>query len=166
MGYKTKTCFVCGKEYRPNSGHQKYCIGCMGEAKHAKTVKWHAANLPRDAKRKRESYAANPEKERARKIVLRKANPHQWAQTVMDYRKANPAKMKVINKKHEAKRRALGFVPLNTPFDGCEAHHIDKNHVLYIPQVLHKSVPHDIWTGRNMGQINALAQQWTQTMEA
>jgi hypothetical protein len=28
MGYKTKICQICGKEYRPTSSNQKRCIGC------------------------------------------------------------------------------------------------------------------------------------------
>jgi hypothetical protein len=56
-----------------------------------------------------------------------------------------------------AKRRELGFLPLNEPFDGCDAHHLDSDHVVYIPRWLHQSIKHDHNTGRNMAGINTLA---------
>jgi hypothetical protein len=69
-------------------------------------------------------------------------------------------------RKHAAKRRLLGFFPLNEPFPECEGHHVNKDHVLFIPSVLHGSVPHNVWTGKNMDKINALAgayltEDWT-----
>ena len=61
-------------------------------------------------------------------------------------------------KRHNSKRqRSLGFVPLNEPFEGSEAHHIDKERVIYIPKEYHQSVRHNVWTGRNMALINNLA---------
>lgn len=64
-----------------------------------------------------------------------------------------------------AKRRVLGFCPLNTPFVNCEGHHLDNEWVVYIPKPLHKSVGngHNIWTGKNMDKINTLAVQWWMT---
>jgi hypothetical protein len=66
----------------------------------------------------------------------------------------------VTQRKIKAKRRTLGFVPINDPFPGCEGHHLDKERVVYIPWELHKSIGHNIWTGRNMERINAVAMQW------
>ena len=68
-------------------------------------------------------------------------------------RKAHPETMR----KQKAKRRALGFIPLNQPFDGCNGHHVDREHVVYIPEVLHMSIRHNVWNGHNMEQINAVA---------
>lgn len=72
-----------------------------------------------------------------------------------------------VNKaKVHAKRRALGFVPLNSFFAGSEAHHINQSDVIYIPKAMHKSVSHSQWTGRGMAEMNALAgafltEDWT-----
>ena len=66
----------------------------------------------------------------------------------------------VAQRKHDAKRRTLGFLPMNTWFEGCEGHHINNHDVIYIPKEMHKGVKHDIWSGRNMEQINALACAW------
>lgn len=66
----------------------------------------------------------------------------------------------IAQRKHEAKRRTLGFVPMNSWFVGCEGHHVNLSDVIYIPAELHKSVKHDIWAGRNMDKINTLAYEW------
>jgi hypothetical protein len=65
-----------------------------------------------------------------------------------------------FNRSHCAKRRKLGFIPLNKSFAGSEAHHIDKIYVVYIPRELHISVPHNIRTGCNMGEINGKTFEW------
>lgn len=55
------------------------------------------------------------------------------------------------------KRRMLGLIPLNQPFDGSVGHHVDKVRVINIPEELHKSIQHSIWSGKNMKIINQLA---------
>jgi hypothetical protein len=73
---------------------------------------------------------------------------------------------RISRPKSEAKRRGLGHACLNSWFIGCVGHHINKNDVIYIPGEMHKSVSHNVWTGRNMEKINALAgayltEDWT-----
>ena len=58
------------------------------------------------------------------------------------------------------RRRKLGFVPLNFPFTGSQAHHIDKTHIVYISKELHQSIRHNVWTGKNMSLINKKAFEW------
>jgi len=65
-----------------------------------------------------------------------------------------------IDRKHNFKRRSLGFIPLNEPFEGSEAHHICRSFVIYIPKELHQSVWHNVWMGENMEEINKLAWQF------
>ena len=60
-------------------------------------------------------------------------------------------------RRQEAKRRILGFIPLNEYFEGADAHHVDCEHVVYIPRKLHQSVRHNVFTGKNMDKINAIA---------
>jgi len=76
------------------------------------------------------------------------------------YRSTHCDQIRIIEDRHTAKRRALGFIPLNIYFFGCEGHHIDKERVIFIPAELHKSVRHNIWTGKNMDKINELAYEW------
>jgi hypothetical protein len=63
----------------------------------------------------------------------------------------------MTNRRQDAKRRTLGFVELNAPFDGCESHHVDNEQVINIPKALHRSVWHNQHTGQGMAKINALA---------
>lgn len=55
------------------------------------------------------------------------------------------------------KRRKLGFIELNEEFEGSEAHHIDKEFILYTPKEIHRSICHNVWTGQGMEKINGLA---------
>jgi hypothetical protein len=77
-----------------------------------------------------------------------------WAR---EWRKANPERGHIGRARRQAKKRKLGFIPINKCFVGCEVHHINQNDVIYIPKELHQSVHHNIWTGKNMEKINALA---------
>ena len=67
---------------------------------------------------------------------------------------------KEISSRHYSKRKGLGFIPLNEPFNECEAHHISKNFVIYIPTELHQALYHNIWTWQGMEEMNKLAIQW------
>lgn len=76
------------------------------------------------------------------------------------YEKTKRLKHPEIEKKHKAKRRKLGFIPLNKPFSNSEAHHIDKELVVYIPEEIHKLISHNVWTGKGMDKINDKALEW------
>ncbi len=59
------------------------------------------------------------------------------------------------------KRRELGFTPLNDCDDASwVAHHIDKEHILYIPERLHISVRHKLSNQDSMDTINKMAIDW------
>jgi len=66
-------------------------------------------------------------------------------------------KGKKMVKKGNAKRRKLGFIPLNQPFEGSNGHHINIEEVFYIPQEVHRSVVHNVFSGKGMEEINHLA---------
>lgn len=66
----------------------------------------------------------------------------------------------VAGRKHSAKHRGLGWLSLNPWFVGSEGHHVTKTIVIYVPKALNQGFGHDIWTGRGMEKINALAVQW------
>lgn len=63
----------------------------------------------------------------------------------------------VSGAKAHAKRRVLGFSPLNSWFLNCEGHHIDVEQVIHLPKKLHRGISHNFWTGKNMPRINAEA---------
>lgn len=79
------------------------------------------------------------------------------------YKQSN--KGKETQKRIKSKRRSLGFVPINNFFLDSHAHHFDINYVIYIPRDLHKSVSHNLFTGRGMKEINDLAFQWLAVQE-
>ena len=63
--------------------------------------------------------------------------------------------------RYEARRqRDLGFEPINEHFEGSHAHHFNKNGIIYIPADLHRSVSHNVFTGRGMEEINKAAFEW------
>lgn len=74
--------------------------------------------------------------------------------------------VQVSQRKKSAKRRSLGFIPLNSPFPGCEGHHINKTDVIYMPRALHRSIRHNQYTGKGMAEMSILAgafltEDWT-----
>jgi len=72
-----------------------------------------------------------------------------------EYRKTS--KGKEVKRKSQAKRRKLGFIPLNKPFEGSSPHHIDIERVIHMPRKLHQSIPHSVIHNRNMERINSEA---------
>jgi len=59
-----------------------------------------------------------------------------------------------------AKRRSLGHSFINEPFEDSEGHHLDKDYVLHIPKDIHRSISHNLITGKNMDLINVKALKW------
>ena len=77
------------------------------------------------------------------------------------WKKDNPERFRLIDKRCQAKRkRGLGFIPVNEPFKGANGHHFNKNGVIYIPGELHRSILHNVFTGKNMEKINKAAFEW------
>ncbi|MDD4804702.1 MAG: hypothetical protein PHN69_06085 [Candidatus Pacebacteria bacterium] len=76
---------------------------------------------------------------------------------------------KIGKAKRNAKRRKLGYKPINKWFKGAEAHHLrysrnpneqDNDITLYVPRELHKSIWHNGNTGQGMREINIACLEW------
>jgi hypothetical protein len=211
MKRKTKNCLLCGEEYRPTGGGQKYCLGCALEAKrkyfreymanrraaHPREPKFrfkvclncaqiyapvtgHEKYCPECGVKKQHErvkrgnihfYKTHRETEIARSLVYDTSHRKEQAASAAAYRiahpeagklwvAANPVKRSAIARRNQAKRRVLGFVSLNSPFVGCEGHHINVNDVIYLPRKLHRSIYHNQWTGQGMAEMNVLAGQY------
>jgi len=94
----------------------------------------------------------------------REQNKDKYRQARKVWQETHREQRREIVRRHNSKRkRGLGFIPLNEPFENSEAHHIDEERVIYIPKEYHKSVSHNVWTGKNMALINALA--WDYLLE-
>jgi predicted nucleic acid-binding Zn-ribbon protein len=155
-----RTCLNCGEIYKPNSGFQKYCPDCRFKVKKEKTRLWGLANQERKKVDCREWRKANPEHQQRLNKEWHLANPGRTQELRQEWNSKNPERVLLHAKRHNAKHRTLGFNPLNSPFDGCDGHHINLNDVIHIPVAMHDSVKHNIWTGKNMAEINALAMGW------
>lgn len=67
------------------------------------------------------------------------------------------------NKSLERIRRRyieLDTFNLNDKFYNSEGHHVDKQHIVNIPEELHHSIYHNIWTGKGMKEINRKVMEW------
>ena len=114
---------------------------------------------------KKQYYKEHRDEQLASMRQYRKEHRDEMLASMRQYRKEHRDEKSVYNKqwrelmrKHESKRqRSLGFVPLNEWFEGSEAHHIDRERVIYIPKEYHQGIRHNVWTGRNMDEINAVA---------
>ena len=68
---------------------------------------------------------------------------------------------KLKNAKRNTKRRQLfGFIPHNKPQKDFHGHHIDLNHVIFIPKELHMSISHSVINDINMDSINNAVCDW------
>jgi hypothetical protein len=203
-----RTCFMCGKEYQPTSGTQKYCPECIVlnarirnktyskvyralrseeqvkrdlETKKVYDASYYLAHSEEVKVRTRIYHCAHPEENKIYSARWVKANPEKVAATTKKWWKDNPGKSneynlawkkehpeeaRIIRRRRNAKRRTLGFTALNSPFLGCEGHHLNKTDVIYEPKKLHRSIYHNQWTGKGMVEANALAgafltEDWT-----
>lgn len=88
----------------------------------------------------------------------RKENPQKYRE--IDKKRMNAPKRKEMMKRIRNERyRNLGFKPLNKPIEGieCEAHHINKEDIIYIPKIIHQKIHHNLKTSKNMDVINSIA---------
>ena len=65
-----------------------------------------------------------------------------------------------MGREYQAKRRGLGFKPINEPFEGCHGHHLDEVNVMFIPKWLHEKYPHRLKLEWTMKRINEAAWKW------
>lgn len=161
-----RACVRCGTEYLPTSPRQKYCVKCGRIVQKEQTVQWCIDNPDKRKESDKRSYALHREMRLAKRKAYRLANLEKTVVAINKWKVNNPEKMCTTGKKQNARNRTLGFNPLNSLFPGCEAHHINKADVIYIPKELHKSVSHNLWSGKNMEKINLLAgayltEDWT-----
>ena len=58
------------------------------------------------------------------------------------------------------RRKLFGFIPHNLPQKNFHGHHLDFNHVIFIPKEIHISVSHSVINNKNMDLINDVACDW------
>jgi hypothetical protein len=135
MNFRFKICKRCGKKFILTGKNQKYCKEC-GIVMHKQ---WYKANPKRVQKYNKQYYLEHSECMK------------QWRE---DY----PERAREIERKHFNKRnRNLSYIPLNEWKEGNEFHHINKIYGIYMPKEEHTSISHNVFTGKGMDEMNALA---------
>ncbi len=125
-----------------------------------KSRRYHAENTEKIRKTKRVFYLKNSESEKEKAKRWRAENPDKAKKGFQEWRRNNPEKFITNRKRQASLRRTLGFVPLNEPFAGCHAHHINQEEVIYLPVDLHRSISHSVTQNYGMEEINKLAFQY------
>ena len=106
---------------------------------------------------RKQYYKTHKDEESAHRKLRYEQNKDKEKQQAKAWKETHQEQWREIERRKNFKRRSLGFIPLNEPFEGSEAHHIDKERVIYMPKEYHQSVSHNVWTGKNMALINNLA---------
>lgn len=109
---------------------------------------------------------AHPEKVRAKWLRWTKNNPDKRKEMahrdhklhpkrLSAWRKAHPEKLRQQVARRNYKRRGLSAnTVLGIYFPTSHFHHMTRDLGIYIPETLHKSIRHNIWTGEGMNEIN------------
>ena len=74
-----------------------------------------------------------------------------------------PRVKQLVFERTALRRRTLGYDVINPEYQnilGFEGHHIDRNHVIFIPRDLHRSVWHSLNKKETMEQINTKVICW------
>ena len=151
--FKFKVCIICGKEFIPTNGKQKYCKDCRPiiyrELRRIKMARYRITHPDRCENYQKQFYLKHSEQYKQHK---------QWDEYNKQWRKEHSEQVRESWRKHYNKReRSLDFIPLNEFFEGAEAHHLDNIYVIYIPKEVHRSVYHSVFKNIGMDEINALA---------
>ncbi|MCX9088747.1 MAG: hypothetical protein OIN90_14420, partial [Candidatus Methanoperedens sp.] len=149
-------CSVCGKEYSGKfdhkingETHKGVCFSCIKKERFKIYI-----NNPGTKEREKErqkKYLDNPKKMEKHKESMKKY-----------HERTRPDRIK----RGAVLRGLEADVFINQPFSGSEAHHIDKKTVVYIPNWLHSSLPHQHKKPETMVIINKWSDRWVQLEEA
>ena len=106
------------------------------EAKKKSDLKYQKNHKEQIKKKQQEYSKTHAEEIRRRVCEWQKIHPEQRNANHRWWAKNHPEKVK----ENHNQRRNMRFIPLNKPIDGieCDAHHVDENHILYIPKEIHK----------------------------
>ena len=143
---------VENKEILKEKAHQYYIknkVKILTQTKeYARTHKTERKELSRKYNKtdKRKNYISAYQKKNKDKL---NEKYRQWAKTEKG--------RETGRKKRDKRLRNFGFNPLNRYFEGANAHHKDFENIIYITEKLHKSIHHNLRTGKNMEEINKLA---------
>ena len=147
------------KEHRDEMlAHMKQYYKAHQDEELAYQKQWYETHRDEIAVYKKQWYERNRDRKLAYDKLYYEQNKDKEKQRIKTWKENHREQYCEIMRKVNSKRqRKLGFIPLNKPFEGSEAHHICATFVIYIPKDMHRSVKHNVWTGKNMEEINKLA---------
>lgn len=99
------------------------------------------------------------EHEKERKRLYEATHREQRRQHVKRYRKTIKG-INAMKKCHAKRKKNFGFLPINKPFPNSHGHHINTEHVIYIPAEIHSGTHHSVKQNLNMDLINQKAFTW------
>ena len=142
-------CQITDKGTFKNKGaHFDFCFSEERNKYNKMYYKNNAEKLKKQTKDYKQTEAGKKVTDKYEKSLKRKRSNKAWQKSL---------KGRICQKGYNFKRRKLGFIPINSPFERSEGHHLDTHFVMYIPKELHHSIPHNIWNGNGMKEINAIA---------
>lgn len=147
-----KICDVCSEERLVS--YRDYSDLCKSCSKIGKNNHMYKKHHTEEAKLKISK--ANSGKHRSEEMKLKMSvvqsgeNNSQW----------KGGKKLAIARKYAKRRKLFGFIPHNIPHENFHGHHLDFNHVIFIPKELHMSVPHSVVNNKNMNIINDVVCDW------
>jgi hypothetical protein len=122
-----------------------------------KQKRYNQFHLEQHNEAQKKYYLAHPEEALQSVKQWANNNPEKIKEIRKNWIRNNPEKVKAMKVRTRSKRRTLDYIPLNSSHEGYDFHHIDKTYGLYIPTEVHKSISHNVFTGKGMDIINALA---------
>ena len=122
---------------------------------------YYQANKEKHKEKVKAYLLANAEELSKRKKVYYQVNKDEIKEKVKTYTQTPAGKQ--VRAKSNSNRKQFGFIPLNGCFKGSDAHHINKEQIIYIPKELHLSIGHSLLQNRNMEKINARALEFLKT---
>lgn len=159
----TKTCVICSaifESFHPNALYCEHCKVIKKREKGRRNTATFKKKHPEQFKRKKRKPNKTPVDLRPIRYCLVCNSPIGKNRSTFYCEECRVKMKKIKGQRHEAKRRELSHNPINLPFPDSEGHHLDKSTVIYIPKILHRSVFHNVFTGKNMDIINYLAWMW------
>jgi len=176
-------CLICGKEFKTQHSTQVFCSKeCSKDyskkyqkeyyqdtkEKRKEHSKKYQKEYYQDTKEKRKEYYQE-NKEEIKESSKKYRENHK--EEIKEYYQDNKEELKGCNKEYQKtpkgkegnkrytnkRNRNLGFNPLNMWFENSNAHHINKEDVIYIPKSCHFYGGHSVLRNRNMEPINTVA---------
>lgn len=123
--------------------------------------KWKGSHLELYQEAQRKFYFKNRKRAIEASSIWNKAHRERVRENERKWRKIHPerAHQEDLVHTHRRNRGLSTRTIIGSAFHNSVLHHLTPETAVYIPETLHKSIPHNIRTGKNMETINVLAME-------